>query len=288
MKLICVSTSKNFELEQWEKKAKELGYEYTILGLGQEWKGFKTKITLVLGFLREQTPDELVAVVDCYDLLMVRPPEALIQAYAHYTNDSTYTIVNGAETRCGYNCEKQTCSHQKNFQCNGGFVMGPASHLIELYEYVLEHSPTDDQIGIGLYRNKHCNKVSLDTQRKLVANIYGLDAWRRELGYNKDKTIKFKPTGELPCAIHMPFMQADFGFRWQSIRTQVCGKFASPYRTGYFTKLFFEHCMRNYRTNAPLRLQVHIIFPIVLVLLIGLIVFVVVRNRRKRMRMLVQ
>jgi hypothetical protein len=105
MKIVTVSTTRpeettKPELQQWIASAQTHGFDFEILGIGVQWKGFATKTSLVLDFLKNQPPHQLVAVVDCWDFLWLRGPEAVQQAFESYDAP----VVIGSETRCGFNC----------------------------------------------------------------------------------------------------------------------------------------------------------------------------------------
>ena len=73
MHVITIATDENDWLNNWKSSAKKWGYQYSILGKGREWKGFSTKIKLIIEFLLERDPEEIIAIVDAYDLLFTGP-----------------------------------------------------------------------------------------------------------------------------------------------------------------------------------------------------------------------
>lgn len=254
MKVVTVSTTNpeettKPELQQWIASAETHGFDYEILGIGVQWKGFATKTSLVLDFLQKQPPHELVAVVDCWDFLWLRGPDAVQHAYESYATP----VVIGSETRCGFNCTPSSCKDRQN-NPNGGFAMGTAASLQKMYAFILENSPEDDQVGMGMYRNANCEEVALDVDCRLVVNVNALSPYRRSVELNKGtRTLTFKPKNTRPCAVHLPFQMSDFGLRYYFFRRFLFPKNKHTYGTGYWTREFMKHCVKNYRNNSTLR-----------------------------------
>jgi len=254
MKVVTVSTTPpeqttKPELKQWIASAQTHGFDYEILGIGVQWKGFSTKTSLVLDYLQSQPPQEVVAVVDCWDFLWLRGPDAVQKAFESYDAP----IVIGSETRCGFNCTQSVCKDPQN-NPNGGFAIGTAASLEKMYAFILENSPEDDQVGMGMYRNANCGQVALDVDCRLVVNVNALSPYRRSLELDEQtRTLTFKPTNTRPCAVHLPFQMSDFGLRYYTFRRFVFPNDKHTYGTGYWTREFVKHCIKNYRNNSTLR-----------------------------------
>ena len=63
MHVITIATDENDWLNNWKSSAKKWGYEYSILGKGREWKGFSTKIKLIIEFFMPLWDADAVRVV---------------------------------------------------------------------------------------------------------------------------------------------------------------------------------------------------------------------------------
>ena len=75
--ILTIATEYNKYVVDWENSVKKLGYNYKILGIGVSWKGFNTKMKLILDEISEYSGDQIFAVVDCYDLLFCKDQKNL-------------------------------------------------------------------------------------------------------------------------------------------------------------------------------------------------------------------
>ena len=121
MLLITVATHNNRYLEEWESRARQLGYKYRVLGMGQTWEGFQTYQRELMNFLDNANidDDEIIVNVDAYDVIMVSPPDILEQTYQDYADGR---IVLGGEEMCAFNCydHKQEVNHDQYKWVNTG------------------------------------------------------------------------------------------------------------------------------------------------------------------------
>ena len=105
MKLLTVATSRNIWLNEWELSALKWGYDYDIIGMGMQLRGFSTLISLIVSYLQEhENQNEIICIVDCYDLLMCGPPDELVEKFNNIGKDK---MVIGGEKVCSFNCVKR-------------------------------------------------------------------------------------------------------------------------------------------------------------------------------------
>ena len=199
-------------------------------------------------FLRDlpETAGDVVLVTDCYDLLIVGSPKETLSKFKAYKKG----VVIGSEETCMLNCYENGC-FQRN--PNGGFVIGFASEMKKLYEYILKESPSDDQYGMGMYMDENCDRVALDDQEFLVMNWISGQRWD-EVEF-VDGRVKVG-NGNKPVAIHMPFMQLDLGKRSNRIRENVLPGYVRPYSKMKWLSLWFSHVINVLKTNRLVRRKV--------------------------------
>lgn len=261
LRLVCIATSRNQFLNDWETSARQWGYEYTILGLGVPWEGFSTKQTLLLQYFETLPDTAIVAIVDAYDLIMAGPPEELLQKYQTFQTP----IVVGGENECILNCHPHRCpvNHAEYKYVNGGCVIGTIHALSDLYEYALQHSPHDDQIGIAKYMDDHCEQVAVDGQQTLVANVRNANNIEC-IGGGRFRHAK---TQSIPVIVHMPFVYADFGQRCNKVKLHGIKHYEAPsklmYITGYFAHLYKHMTNPAYK---PLKYTLYAVLVVILAL----------------------
>lgn len=229
--VLTVATEYNKYVKEWEKSVKNLGYNYKILGIGEKWEGFNTLITLILNELKKYKENDIIVIVDSYDLLLLEEPSKLL---TKYKNKSNKKILIGSEGHCVINCYKEIvekCNlHSKNNENypNTGLVIGPKKLLIDAYEYCLKHGNNDDQIGLSKYASENCDNVVLDYENDIILNYYVQNIMSPHLiNINlpnviiKNNRIYNETDNNYPSIIHMPYQSADFGKRSEFIRNFV-------------------------------------------------------------------
>lgn len=259
IQVVCIATSRNPFLNDWETSARQWGYQYKILGLGVPWEGFSTKQTLLLNYFDSVPANTIVAVVDAYDLILAGPPEELLAKYQTFNTP----VVVGGENECIMNCHPHRCpvNHPEYKYVNGGCVVGTIDALRKIYEYALQHSPHDDQIGIAKYMDHHCEDVAVDGTQSLVANVRNAANIECIAG-NRFRHVK---TQSIPTIVHMPFVYADFGARCNKIKGHGIHHFEPPsnmvYITGYFSHLYKHMTNPAYR---PLKYTLYAVLVLIL------------------------
>lgn len=242
MHVITVATDDNNWLDDWKASAEKWGYKYTILGKGREWEGFSTKIKLIIEFLESREKNEIIVIVDAYDLILAGPPDELEKKFLSFRSP----IVAGGEDVCIMNCHKHSCkvNNERYKWVNGGCVVGYVENLIDMYKYTLKVSPQDDQIGVGKYMDENPELVSVDGNQMIVANIRSTV----EIRCVKGERFQHKETNYIPVIVHMPFMYADLGARSELVRTHTIENYESPpfltYTQGLFSHLY-KHLTKN-------------------------------------------
>lgn len=162
-------------------------YNYTILGWGQQWKGWKWRCQIYLDHLNTLSNDTLVVLMDSCDTFMVKSNHDLIETFLAFNRP----IVIGCEWWCGgNNCgkveewwkiNKKQSAHRK--YVNAGVIVGYVKELKLMYKWVIDYDYTDDQKGIADYINTYGHdSVALDYGSSLIYNGHILD------GYKVNKT----------------------------------------------------------------------------------------------------
>jgi len=278
VELVTVATNRNRWLEDWIESAKKQGFNPVVLGEGIRWNGFRTKTSLVIDYVRKLRESKLVCVTDSFDVVVVAPQAELLAKY----RSMGAPIVIGAEAQCSLNCEPKApkqCRIQGSMRFpNGGFVMGPAKYLDDLYTFVLKHSPNDDQVGIGQYMMQAaCKNFKLDQAQALVANVYK----RSRLQFDERLgRFRHKKTKQYPCIIHMPNMHYDLGKRSNLVRGKTLTNFQKVSKWKHFRALF-KHISNN--MNNPVYLRVWLPSLIAIIVLSFIPLFCYLKTKHKKL-----
>jgi len=277
MKLITVCTdTNNYYYKNWLYTANKHNHDVVVLGSDIKWTGFKLKNTLVYNYCTEHhDPDELIVVVDSYDLFVQHSPETLKK---RFELSGRPKLIFGIEnTIClPYNCIHLECNADKHkYTINGGFIMGKASDLAELYKFVLKNSPWDDQLGFSMYRNINCGPdIHMDISHQFVANIIAFKD-KNNLQVNNDEAlIRYK--GSDSVFLHTPFIYAEFGYRYNKIGKHLLPNTFERKPVLYWIKGFINHIYKVGSTHPSIKKYVLLSIVLVTVVIIVAIVSIVI------------
>ena len=73
MPVITVATHEEGYLAALKHSCKRFGYDLSVLGWKQPWRGFRWRMNLVLNALRHLRPEDVVMFVDAFDVVMTGP-----------------------------------------------------------------------------------------------------------------------------------------------------------------------------------------------------------------------
>jgi len=216
----------------FEASMRKFKIPYTILGEGEIWRGFvENKIKGVLRFLKGAGPGapEIIAVTDCLDFIACRSYDEILDAFMGMKED----LIIGAEAACSLNCVepiqywKQKGDLGMMRYANGGFYMGKRANVMEMLEYVVSQGDNDDQRCIGKFMNAYPEKVALDNESKLVANMIQKV---KEMFYISKSTGRLvrKDSKSQPGFLHIPNAGGD---KFARVKT-----FFPPILEGDYTK----------------------------------------------------
>ena len=146
LQIVTVATHKLGYLEQLIVSCKRAGTELKILGLGDKWEGFFTKLKLMHDFLSSVEPSTIIVFIDAYDVIMLGNVDELLQRYLAFNKP----IVLGVETKNSWfkwNVEKFYFGTYKEEIISAGGYMGRAGFLLEMCKNFGDHE--NDQIYLN-------------------------------------------------------------------------------------------------------------------------------------------
>ena len=214
IKVVTYATELNNFVKKWISSAEICDYDYTILGKGVKWSGWKQRTKAYLEFVQKLDPNQIVILCDAYDLLFVRSSTELHEIFLTFNKG----IIVSAEPNCctGKMDEKKNkqnftriCKERAPINNNfiypcAGCVIGYAGLLVDLY-YKILNNPfyTDDQSSLGDIWIKNPDILTLDYESKMIGNIYKSDMKKKWL-FDNNNDLYDKNTGNYPYVLHFP------------------------------------------------------------------------------------
>ena len=160
LKIITVATKDDGYFRVLKQELTDAKIDHKILGYGQKWEGWVWRTNLILNYLKSLNPNDIVMVIDGYDVLMVGNEKDIMKKYLSFNTDIVFGVhhsesqyfplvidyISHPFVRAYF---KTSDKHMKN----GGSFMGSAKGLIELYQRILKYSQetgtTDDQLALN-------------------------------------------------------------------------------------------------------------------------------------------
>jgi len=242
MFILSYANNEIIHSKNYKNSLKLYKYKHKIIGKGEKWESFITKIKGYHDFLERRIEkkggNDIICITDCYDVLAAGPSSELQEKYASFSDNK---VVFSAECNClPRNCiplDKYWEGLKKlevglkglpyNKYLNSGFIIGPADKLLEIMKFTIdinkEFGIDDDQLIMCMYAQKFPEKIKLDTESYMIGTVH-YDYVNYDMVENKGKNrVTHIPTGNTPCFIHTPGMNSDMCHRLDYFGEKILG-----------------------------------------------------------------
>jgi hypothetical protein len=198
------------------------GLRLTVLGSGDRWGGYGTKLCLLRGHLRKHPKEKLVMFLDAFDTLLLPCGSRLIADFLAFGTP----IVFGAEIGCWPDRHLRSryppsptraqrpgdariavlrppppFSSPFRFLNSGAFV-GYAGAIREALEELDSRPDDDDQRLFTRYFLDHPERVSLDSGAVIFQNLFGVGPGDLVVERADPVRVKSRITLSEPCVLH--------------------------------------------------------------------------------------
>jgi hypothetical protein len=179
--IVTIATEDKYYLPYLKKTCKKYGSELIILAYGEKWQGFNWRNKLVLNFLNKLNNDDIVCVIDGYDVICVRNLDQFANSFIKIKNKYNCKIIVGE-----HNFVKNNSYYLKNFihslyfgNCKNKFICagtycGYVSDLIDYIkniQYIDDSNKADDQKLLTKYCKLNPDSIYIDTNGELFVSL---------------------------------------------------------------------------------------------------------------------
>ena len=188
IKVVTVATRETPELKALIRSAKSNGMDLTVLGLGEKWQGFGTKIILTRDYLQTLEGYTHFIFVDAYDVLFLKPITELPNKILFSAEKACYPDWNKAEL---YPPNKSQWKY-----LNSGTYSAPIKEYLEL----IANNPVTFDVDDQRYFTDIFLKggIELDYNCKLFQSF----AFSADADFTITDTITNNLTNTQPSIIH--------------------------------------------------------------------------------------
>jgi hypothetical protein len=181
----------------FKKTLETNGWNYKLLGEGEKWIGFITRVVAYNNFLKTIDPNTTVVLSDARDVVCVRSPKAFMEAYNTFHNNFIVSMelfcdarTDVPENYIGCQCAPLvhywksigiTSLPSRKF-VNAGLVAGSAGELCKWLQWTIDNKYEDDQFALCNYINTFPERIATDTDAKLLhSSTFGVNAGMQKI-----------------------------------------------------------------------------------------------------------
>jgi hypothetical protein len=159
-------------------------WKYHIIGRGEKWNGFITRMIGYYNFLLTLDPKQIVVISDARDVYCVKNSKKFIKDFKKYNKKIVVSMELFAEAQFKYLPDKDYFQvtwidkywqmynidtskiHRKYVNC--GLISGYVEELIKFFKWAIDNKYTDDQKALGAYINTVPELVYADIHAELL------------------------------------------------------------------------------------------------------------------------
>ena len=183
-------------------------WDYTIIGEGDVWQGWQTRMKAYRDYLYTLPDDKIVVLSDARDVVCVRSPKAFMDAFQSFNKD----IVACMELICAQTFEQPTATHAlancqplhaywkyhgvttlpKRKFVNAGLLSGKAKALKVYFDWAIQNDFKDDQLALGNYLNAFPQHIAADHDASMLHTTnFALNAGVKDIHRQKHDAPTF-------------------------------------------------------------------------------------------------
>jgi len=177
--IVTVATESKYYFPYLVESCRRYGKELEILGFGQKWKGFNWRFKLMIEYLETLQSNDIVCVVDGYDVICTRNLNELKNMFLKVRNEKKCKIIVGYDNldHCNYSNKfivKMFFGSCNNISLNAGTYIGYVKDLLEIIQNmqsINDNESADDQVLLTKYCNLQTSLFYIDKQNEIFLTI---------------------------------------------------------------------------------------------------------------------
>ncbi len=201
--IVTVATEPKYYFKYLQETCKNNGKELEVLGYGEKWQGFNWRLYLMIEYLKELNPTDIVVFIDGYDVLCIKNLLDFKDKFFEIKNKENCKIIVAEDKGEFFIISTLTnlyFGNCKDKRINAGTYAGLASDLLEILSFIRTNNSdnkADDQVLLTSYCNLNQKDFYIDINNELfmVAGEFLNDIGYRANIINNEVIIdnKYKP-----------------------------------------------------------------------------------------------
>ena len=173
--ILTVATKIDYYLPWLIESCKKNNNNLIILGLGMEWQGYNWRNKLILNFLKTINDNDIVCVIDGYDIICTRDLNELKTEFLKLYYKHNCKIITGSDTKFKYDIYGYMNHYLLMGMCNYNFLnagtyIGHAKDLKYIINNIYNLNPNDnadDQELMTQYCSLNKEEFYIDTNNDI-------------------------------------------------------------------------------------------------------------------------
>jgi hypothetical protein len=242
MKLVTVATESKGYFKWLVESCNRHKYDLKVLGYGQNWQGFAWRFKLVMDYLHDLPPDEVVCFIDAYDVIMLCDSEILEAKFKKIHEDTQCKIVIAKEIHNTILIQMLsfwTFGSCKSQYINAGTYIGYTKDIIDVLSSAMSinnNSAADDQQILNDVCHTFPHNVIIDENNQLFLTFV-----TQYSDVPLDK-IKYELQKHRPCIFHAPnngYMVNLLKYLGYSVSLEDEQMLLQDTRQGYYNRIIY-------------------------------------------------
>lgn len=209
--IVTVATESKYYFPYLVESCRKYGKELEVLGYGEKWKGFNWRFKLMIEYLENLNPNDIVCFIDGYDVICTRNLYEIKDVFLNLYNVKKCKIIVGYDNIKYTNFLNKffvknyfgTC---KNISLNAGTYIGYVKDLLEIIQKLLNinnDDKADDQQLLTNFCNSNDSLFYIDVSNDIFLTI-GHPLHEIDNIINIDENKKISYNKKFPFFLHAP------------------------------------------------------------------------------------
>ena len=179
IKVVTLATEEKGYFKWLKQSCERNGVNLTVLGMGMEWRGYMMKCELLKDMLENEDDNNIICVVDAYDVLMLKDVNSLRDDFIKFVSDNNCSIIctHDPVTDTGIKffdmitteikCRHFNCSRTSGINAGAyiGYVRSVKVLVNEMIRRCRELGEVDDQKILNELYNSGTSDIKIDMNK---------------------------------------------------------------------------------------------------------------------------
>lgn len=153
-----------------------------ILGLGQRWSGFKSKVDSTVNFCQKVKPQDVVCFIDGFDSVILESKKEILERFLKLNKKIVFSKASNKITVRTKYIQDKLFGNCNNNRLNTGMYIGYAKDIINVWSGFSSNNDDQKFITNKCQTNKHNDNIAIDLDNYIFYNYSPNDKLKIDKG----------------------------------------------------------------------------------------------------------